>query len=369
MPVIKPLKAHLPVLDLITSTDSFFDNVKHDFNDLLDSGFFEKNKDEALYVYRQTDTRGQAHLGLLGCIDISGKKNKIIPHEHTLASKEQRMLQLTLKRGALVKPVLLTYTDVPKISKLLQKWVNENPASFHLKYYGEMHEFWAVTDKEFCKDISNLFEKKVPHTYIADGHHRVATTKHLMEKATTAQRTNYNELLCAFFSSNQLDIHDFNRLVEGMNGMTPAGFMARLSDVFNIKILDKAFKPIQKHSLTLYFQKEWFLLTWKDAILKTATSIQHKLDVSLFNKWVLEDLLGIEDVRLDKRVRYIEGPKGLQAIEEKVDLNPENRMGFCLYPIHIREFMAIADAGEVLPPKSTWFEPRIRNGFIVKKYD
>lgn len=367
---LKPFQAIYPRMSFITSADHFFSTVREEYNEYSESGFFEKTPNEGLYVY-QILTPKKKYLGLVSCIDIQDYLDgNILKHENTLASKEQQQMHLMLKRGAQVKPVLLTYPKVQKIDKLLKKAMAKERPIQEIRFEAteQTHVFWKITDGKIIGKIQELFKKYVPQTYIADGHHRTSTTALMHERLKdSGDNKSYDQLLCALFPTTELEILDFNRVVEIVGDFSPALFMAQLSKLCTIEVLPRARKPLRKGELTLFLDRTWFSLTWKDEVLNSLKYGKTILDASLLNEEILKPLLEIKDVKTDSRVKYVEGPAGLTGVISKI-LKGEKRMAFLLYPVEMDDFIAISDDGKTLPPKSTWFEPRIKNGLIVKEF-
>ncbi|MDF1864501.1 MAG: DUF1015 family protein [Saprospiraceae bacterium] len=367
---LKPFQAVFPKMDFITSADHFFSTVKEQYPEYIESGFFEKSPQEGFYVY-QIQQGERKFTGLVAGVDIHDYiDGRILKHEKTLSTKEQQQIHLILKRHAQVKPILLTYPKNEHISKLLKSQIDTKKPSIQIFFeqLNEKHSFWAIREGKMIEEIQQLFKKEVPQSYIADGHHRTSATA-LMYQRMKGKPTekSFNKILCAFFETTELEILDFNRVIEGLNEVSPTYFMARISQLFEIEPLTTPIKPTKKHEITLYINKEWYKLTWKKEVLDSHQNEGVILDVSLLNELVLRDILGIQDVRMDLRVKYVEGPKGLEGLKGKA-LKNDQRIGFCLYPVNISDFIKISDHGKTLPPKSTWFEPRIKNGLIVKEF-
>ena len=367
---LKPFQAIYPKMSFITSADQFFSTVREEYNEYKESGFFDKTADEGMFAY-QIQTPEKTYLGLVCCINIKDYTDgKIKKHENTLASKEQQQMHLMLKRGAQVKPVLLTYPKVAKIGKILQKITDQSNPIQRIQFdeTNQIHSFWKISDGKTIQKIQELFKEKVPATYIADGHHRTSTTSLMNDRLKgTKDEKSYDQLLCALFPTTELEILDFNRVVEIVGDFSPALFMALLSKLCDIEVLPRARKPLEKRELTLFLDRTWFSLKWRPEVLEGMAHRKPILDATLLNEKILNELLHIKDVKTDNRVKYVEGPLGLDGVIAKV-LKGENRMAFMLYPVEMDDFIAISDAGKTLPPKSTWFEPRIKNGLIVKEF-
>lgn len=367
---ISPFQAMFPNPDLITSNDSFFGTVRDDFPDYRKSGFFIKEAQESIFIY-QIETASRTFTGIIACADLEEYlKGKIKKHENTLAYKEQSQLQLLMRRKAIIKPLLLTYHPIAAINKFIENFLKKKKPvqAFHFEENNCNHKFYEINDGDQLEKLQKLFSKKVPETYIADGHHRCSTSALLYKRMKKKkQGDDYRNLLCAFFPSDELEIHDFNRIVEGVNDVSLTRFMAGLSEVFDIKFLEEGRKPKEKHELTIYVNKEWYSLKWKKEILKKAKNQSVILDANLLDKYILKPIFGIEDLRTATSVKYIEGVKPLQNIVEKTN-KEEGRVAFCIYPVRMDELLLVADKNKVMPPKSTWFEPRMKNGLISQDF-
>ena len=367
---IKPFQAVYPNFDFITSTDSFFANVKYEYPAYNKSGFFKKTSQEAIYIYRIT-TEGRTYTGIIACSDLRDYyEGKIKKHEDTLASKEQMQMHLIIQRGAMVKPILLTYLDVKEVNKWVKNYTKKNKCFFetHFEAENQTHSFWEVSDGKSIQTIQKLFDQKVEKSYIADGHHRSSTSALLHERLQHKEKDKkYDQLLSAYFPVSELEVHDYNRIVEGLNECSLTTFMAKISQIFNIEILEVGRKPTTKHEIVMYLNREWFSLKWKNSVLKKYEKSEVILDATMLDEKVLKDILGIKDIRTDIRIKYVEGTKGIKDIRRKTIKN-ENRIAFLLFPTDLADLMRIADANMVMPPKSTWFEPRMRNGLLVQEY-
>lgn len=366
---IRPFQAIYPNTDYIASNDSFFGTVKEEYVSYKKSGFFNKASQESIYIYRiQAPTR--KYTGLVACADINEYlKGNIKKHENTLAATEQRQMYLMMNRKAIIKPVLLVYPKVKKLNELLEKHIEENDPYYTIHFEKEdaTHVLWEVNDGNTIEKIQKFFEKKIPETYIADGHHRCAATALLSSRTKENKEVNpYESILTAFFPVDQLEIFDYNRIVDASGDITLTQLMAKLSQIFEIEIIDHPIKPKQKHEVVMFLNKEWFLLKWRSEVLKEYKNQKIVLDASLLDEKVLKNILGIMDVKTDTRIKYVSGTGGIESVRAKT-LKSEARVGFCLYPAQMSDLLTIADAGGVMPPKSTWFEPRMKNGLIVQE--
>ena len=363
---IKPFKGVFPKVDLITSPGSFFSNIKYQYIEYRNSGFYTPTKKQGYFIYR-IKTEGRSHTGLLCTTAVTDlKKNAILKHEQTLAAKEQQMMHLLLQRRALVKPVLLGYNpvdDLPEYLKYLAK-ANKPDIKVNFKSAKEQHLIWKIYDKGDIARINASF-KKLKRAYIGDGHHRTTTIALLNDSEDLGKEAQkYSHLLTGYFPFKELDICDFNRVVDITDIMPSSLFMAKLSELFKIKNLKKKRKPLSKHTVTFFIDNEWYEMKWRSKFLDTKKN-KHVLDADLINKFVFGDILNISDVRLDMRIKYFGGTEPLEKIEKQTK-KYHFGVGICIYPVTTEELTAIADKNETLPPKSTWFLPRLKSGIIAK---
>jgi len=367
--IIRPFQAVYPNTDYIASNDSFFGTVKEEYVSYKKSGFFNKASQDSIYIY-QIKTPQRSHLGLVACVDINEYLDgNIKKHENTLAATEQRQMYLMMNRKAIVKPVLLIYPKVKKLMQLLKDYIEEYDSFYtiHFESENQKHILWEVSDGNIIEKIQQIFEKKIPETYIADGHHRCASTALLYSRIKKKKKANpYGNLLTAFFQVDQLEIYDYNRIIDALDEVSLTQFVAKLSKLFDIEFLEKPAKPTRKHEITMFLNKEWFLLKWKPEVLKEYKNQKILLDASMLDEKVLKNILGIKNVKTDTRIKYVSGTEGVNAVRTKT-AKSETRVGFCLYPAQMSDLLTTADEGGVMPPKSTWFEPRMKNGLVVQE--
>lgn len=363
---IKPLRACYPNLDLIESLDVFCDEAKNLYRNYVDQGLYKKVPERAVFIYQIQSVTGE-HTGLVALNEVEDFfDGKVKKHEATLSEREKQQMNLFLRWDAILKPVLLTYPTVPSIRAWLNGFVQKSKPLFVAKFkQGRVqHRVWPVTDEHAIAELQTLFAQHVKSTYIADGHHRTTTMAMLHEQREQYPDYDFDHLFCAFFATDQLDILDYNRAVEIPKTITTAQFVAYISKVFDIEVLDAARHPTAKHELVMCLRKEWYSLRWRPKILRDRGEQNDLLDASLLNELVLENILGIHDVRSDARVTYIDGSKGMEGLRKAA--TGRNRVGFALFPVHFADMMFLADAGEILPPKSTYFEPRLKSGMLVQ---
>jgi len=362
---IKPFKGVFPKVDLITSPGSFFSNIKYQYLEYRNSGFYNQSKKDGYFIYKIKNEYG-THTGLLCTTSVSDlRKGAILKHEKTLAAKEQQMMHLLLQRKALVKPVLLGYNPIDKITDYLKYLAKTNKPDIRVvfKSSNEEHLIWKVYDKDDVSKISKSFSK-LKKAYIGDGHHRTTTIALLNSSEDLgAEAEKYSELLTGYFPFSELKIFDFNRVVDITDIMPSSQFMAELAKYFNIKMLSSAKKPTQKHVVTCYIDNNWYELNWKKKYLKTTEDFV--LDTALINKFIFGKILNITDVRVDMRIKYYGGTEPLSKVVKQSNKYHVG-VGICIYPVSSEELTSIADKNETLPPKSTWFMPRLKSGIIAK---
>jgi len=365
---INPFQAIFPRFDLIDSPDVFCEGAKDRYAAYQAAGLFTSCPQSALYIYQIADHQ-RRHTGLVAMNNVEDFfGGKVKKHEKTLSEKEQQQVQLFLQWEAVLKPVLLTYPPVAPIAEWLDRYVRKHKPIFSTQFSKshQHHRAWAVTAQEDILALQQLFAAHVHSTYIADGHHRTSTTALLHEAGKELYpRYDFDHLFCAFFAADQLDILDYNRVVEGLDSMSAPSFIVLLSHFFEMELLPVARRPTDKHEVVMLLRKEWYSLRWKQSVLDNYPPDEVLLDANLLNELVMNKVFGILDVRTDQRIIYVEGSKGLRGIQKQVGRS-RLRVGFMLYPVTFDDMMRLADLGESLPPKSTYFEPRLRSGILVK---
>lgn len=365
---IFPFPAIYPNVDLISSPELFFPAENFNYADYHKIGFFQRTQHDSIYIYC-IESAHQKHVGLIACADINAYlKGDIVKHEKTHPAKEPPIMNLLLQRQAMVKPVLLGYAPREQLDRAIQTAILDLEPFFtvHFKKEKEKHYLYRLPQGEQLTQLMKLFDEQVQRAYIADGHHRCSTSAKLYQTQIGIREgvNKYQYLLCALFPFDQLEIYNYNRVVEALGDISPTRFMAEISKVFEIKFLHKPTKPAHKHELTMYIHHEWYRLRWRPEVLKKYGHLDMLFDTSLINEEVMVKIFGIRDTGNDPRIHYVEGVLGLKGLIDKTN-RKENRLGFCLYPVHSEEWVSISDEGKTLPPKSTWFEPRTRNGLIV----
>lgn len=363
-----PFQGLFPKTDLIADTDSFYGTAKYNYRQYLDSGFFERDPSEAFYVY-QIKSAKYSHTGIVATVDIHDLiNNNVLPHEKTLSAKEQEQLQLTLERKAIIKPVLLAFKSFKTFRNFIDARTS-TPADIEqsLKKNKEVHRFWKINDGADVQLIMKMFKNKVSKSYIADGHHRCSVSQIIYNQSKKkAIPLGINSLLAVLMPFTEMDIHDYNRVVELGKNLKPIELMAKLSEFFKITLLSSQQKPKEKHTLSMLIENRWFMLRWRKAVLNQFKNDKVLLDYQLLNEMILKKVLKIKDIREHPGITYVPGPDKFKGIKKAMkDL--ENGVAFMLYPMKPNELCHYADKGKTLPPKSTYFHPRVVNGMIVQE--
>ncbi len=361
-------------VDLPEGTDIYspevYKRAADNLNGMIEKGIYIQDKSPVLYVYRLT-MDGRSQTGLVGCSSIDEYINgSIKKHELTRADKEQDRINHVDACNANTGPIFLTYRGEKAIDDIIAE-VTSAPAEYAFTSEdGVEHTVWVIDDRGVIARLTELFAR-VDSLYIADGHHRNASAvkvgiKRREAKGSYTGDEEFNFYLSVLFPDNQLHIMDYNRVVKDLNGMSFGEFLNKLSEKFDITPCDEICKPKKAHTFGMYIDKRWYLLTAKADIIKDDAVLG--LDVSILQNEVLSPMLGIGDPRTDKRIDFVGGIRGLGELERRVD-SGEMRLAFSMYPTSMAELMAIADSGKIMPPKSTWFEPKLRSGIFVHKLD
>jgi uncharacterized protein (DUF1015 family) len=352
-------------IDLPESTDvhdaSVYEQARKNLAAFMQRDILFRESKECYYIY-QLVMNGRSQTGLVGVSSVDDYENDIIKkHEFTRPEKEEDRINHIKTSGAQTGNVFLAYRNLEALDTIIEEWKSKKTAVYDFTADdGIQHTVWIVNDDNTIARISALFEKEVPLTYIADGHHRAASAAKV-RKAVEADGA--NNFLTTLFPANQLSIMDYNRVVKDLNGLTPKNFIKELSKQFKVELVNSgAVRPEKLHEFGLYLDKNWYRLeSKKDTYTNDPIGI---LDVTILQNNVLDKILGIKDPRTDKRVDFVGGIRGLQELEKRVD-SGEMAAAFSLYPVTIDQLFDIADSGNVMPPKSTWFEPKLRDGLLT----
>ncbi len=364
-----------PEVDLDPSIDlhdpRVYEKGRENLHKLIDEGVLFQDSRPYIYLYAQT-MGDHTQYGLVGCAAVEEYWNDTIKkHEHTRKDKEEDRSNHVRVTNAHTGPIFLTYPDHPGIDALVDAVRVQSPATDHVAADGIRHQTWVIDDEEMIARLQELFAT-VPNLYVADGHHRSAAAAIVgRERAAANPRhrgdEEYNFYLAVVFPAGQLRIMDYNRVVKDLHGLSETEFLARLQERFTILPAKGQVHPPRKGTFGMYMKGAWHLLEADAALLENADPVQ-RLDVAIMQNHILQPILGIMDPRTDKRIDFVGGIRGLGELERRVD-SGEMTVAFSMHPTSIGELMAIADAGKVMPPKSTWFEPKLRDGLFVHFLD
>lgn len=365
-----------PEIDLDPSIDihsaEVYEKGKENLHALIERGVLVEDPEAYLYVYAQT-MDGRTQYGLVGCASVDEYWNDTIKkHEKTRADKEEDRCNHVRVTNAHSGPIFLTYRDVDEVNKLVEEVVKNAPDNDLVAADGIRHQSWVIRDKDIAKKIEDRLAK-VDYFYIADGHHRSASAARVGRERREANSNHkgdeeYNYFLAVLFPASHLYIMDYNRLVKDLNGHSEAEFFEKVKKVYDMEEVGTAqYHPKAKGELGLYMDNKWYKLTAKPEIMNVADPVD-SLDVAILQKHVLDPILGIEDPRTSNRIDFVGGIRGLGELERRVN-SGEMKLAIAMYATSIEELMAIADAGKIMPPKSTWFEPKLRDGMFVHFLD
>ncbi|MBC7851044.1 MAG: DUF1015 domain-containing protein [Chitinophagaceae bacterium] len=355
-------------IDLPESIDvhsqKVYDKAKQNLDEFISSGLLFRESKPCYYIYRLV-MDGRSQTGLVCASSVTDYEKGIIKkHEFTRPEKELDRINHIKTTGAQTGNVFLAYRNVSAIDSIIELWQNSNSSEYDFVADDKVrHTIWVINDDRTIESITQLFATKVPATYIADGHHRAASAakvkKALGNKATEAA----NFFLTTLFPADQLQIMDYNRVVKDMNGRDNEELMSNLHDDFDVTMMgNEAYRPEKLHDFGMYYNKRWYKLTArKDSYSDDPIGV---LDVTILSHSILAKILGIKDQRTDKRIDFVGGIRGLAELEKRVN-SGEMAIAFSLYPVSIQQLFDIADSGEVMPPKSTWFEPKLRDGLLT----
>ena len=353
--------------------------VVENFNSFKDFGWIKQDKDEKLYIYAQsmnpTDADAHWQYGIVACAYSEDYVNKVIKkHELTRKDKEEDRMKHVRLTNANVEPVFFAYPAVPEIDAIVSKITSKKPDyDFIAKEDGFGHRFWVIDDKVLINLLVKLFDTKVPAMYIADGHHRSAAAalvgqeKKEKNPAHTGKEE-YNYFMTVIFPDNQLNVIDYNRVVKDLNGLSKEQFLDALTDAYIVEDMGtEIYKPCKLHEHSMYLDGRWYKMTAKAGKYDDNDPIG-VLDVTILSNNVLDKILGIKDLRTDKRIDFVGGIRGLGELKRRVD-NGEMKVAFALYPVSMKQIIDIADTGNIMPPKTTWFEPKLRSGLVIHTLD
>jgi uncharacterized protein (DUF1015 family) len=340
-----------------------YEKARETLQGLTSRGVLFREQAPCYYIYRLT-WKGRSQTGLVCLSSVEDyNQGRIRKHEFTRPEKENDRINHIKITGAQTGNVFLAYENVADMDTLVAQWISgHQPAYDFTAADGVTHTVWVVDDTSAIGEVTQIFATQVPCTYIADGHHRAASAAKVREAMGSAATAGADYFLTTLFPAAELEIMDYNRVVKDLNGMSAEDFISSLQDDFMITLSAEPVRPSEPHEFGMYLEGQWYILaarkgTWTDDPIGV-------LDVTILSHNLLDKILGIRDQRTDKRIDFVGGIRGLSALEQRVD-SGEMAVAFSIYPVTIRQLFAIADSGQVMPPKSTWFEPKLRDGLFT----
>ena len=365
-----------PEITLPPETDHYsmtvYEAGKKNFQKLVSEGVFVQDKEECLYIY-ELIMDGRSQNGIVACASVDDyMEGRIKKHELTRPDKEADRKNHVRVSMMNAEPVFFAYPANKTLDEIVAAIKQSKPAYFSVTDDKIQHRFWVVDSRDHIASIITAFEK-IPATYVADGHHRTAAAALVgndlrKENLNHTGNEPYNYFLAVHFPDDQLAILDYNRVVKDLNGNTPKSFLDGLATSFMVERKGKsAHRPSRLHEFGMYLAGEWYALQAKQGMYDDNDAIG-VLDVTILSEKVLKPLLNIHDLRTDKRIDFIGGMRGLKELERRVD-SGEMAVAFALYPVSMQQLIDIADSGKIMPPKTTWFEPKLRSGLVVHSLD
>jgi uncharacterized protein (DUF1015 family) len=345
-----------------------YEKAAKTLREMQEEGVLIKDSAPAFYLYRQImDNRSQ--LGIVACFSIDDYLNDIIKkHELTRPEKEEDRIRHFDFCNAHTEPVFLTHRSSEPLTALLKSFAkNHAPEYDFITEDGIAHTLWVVNDAETIQEIQDIFLKDIDCVYIADGHHRSASSAKIglqrREKQKDLDPDDPSQFMMAVsFPQEDLLIMEYNRVVKDLNGLSPEEFLTRVSAHFELTPVDQAYEPESKHHFGMLLEGQWYHLTAKSHTYDESDIIA-QLDVSILQNWLLQPILGINDPRTDKRIDFVGGIRGIGELEQRVE--KDMKLAFCLFPTTIEDLLQVADEQKIMPPKSTWFEPKLRSGLFI----
>jgi uncharacterized protein (DUF1015 family) len=366
-----------PEIEFPSGTDEHdprvYEKAAGNFKKFRDAGWLVQDDKEQYYIYAQT-MNGRTQYGMMLCAYVDDyMSGKIKKHELTRRDKEEDRMKHVRVNNANIEPVFFAYPDHAEIDGLVSKYTRKTPEyDFTTASDGFRHTLWIIDDDADIAKITAIFAG-IPAMYIADGHHRSAAAA-LVGAEKARQNPNhsgneeYNYFMAVCFPANQLTIIDYNRVVKDLNGLSDEAFLQKLSENFEVEEKGaEIFKPARLHEFAVYLSGKWYSLAAKPGTYNDSdpTGV---LDVTVSSRLILDDILGIKDLRTDKRIDFVGGIRGLEELKRRVD-SGEMKVALALYPVSMKQLIDIADTGHIMPPKTTWFEPKLRSGLVIHSLD
>ena len=349
-----------------------YDKAVENFKKFQDKGWLIQDNQDCYYIYAQT-MDGRTQYGfVVGASVEDYLTGRIKKHELTRREKEADRMHHIEINNANIEPVFLAFPDNSTLEDIIDRTAQTTPEYDFVSEDGIGHTLWVIKDQDTINTITKEFGE-IPYLYIADGHHRTAAAAHVGEEKAKADPNHngteeYNYLLAVCFPQSHLKVMDYNRVVVDLNGNTEEQFLEKLADKFIVEEKGvEIYKPAKLHNFSLYLGGKWYSLTAKEGTYDDNDPIG-VLDVTISSDYILRDILGITDLRTDKRIDFVGGIRGLGELKQRVD-SGEMKMALALYPVTMKQIIDIADSGKIMPPKATWFEPKLRSGLIIHKLD
>lgn len=363
-----------PEIDFAPGTDEHdpcvYDKAVENFNAFQENGWLVQDEKEHYYIYAQT-MDGRTQYGIVVAANVEDyMSGRIKKHELTRRDKEEDRMKHVRCNNANIEPVFFAFPDNEALEQIIRDTTAGEPEYDFVAPDGFGHHFWVIKDEATIAEITRLFGE-IPYLYIADGHHRTAAAALVgNEKATQnpnhTGNEEYNYFLAVCFPASHLKIIDYNRVVKDLNGLSAQEFLARIENDFVVEAKgSEEYRPNALHNFSLYLEGQWYSLTAREGRYNDADPIG-VLDVTISSDLILRDILGITDLRSDKRIDFVGGIRGLGELKCRVD-SGEMAMALALYPVSMDQLMNIADTGNIMPPKTTWFEPKLRSGLVIHK--
>ncbi len=368
--VVKP-EIELPE-DIDQYSQAVYDKAKENFQKFIDKGYLVQDDNRNYYVYAQSWGE-KTQYGIVGCATVEDYMNEVIKkHELTRPDKEEDRMKHVRVLNANAEPVFFSYPPKDKINEIVTEVIKKDPVYDFVSDDGFGHHLWVIDDSSKIKSLEYLFED-VPYFYVADGHHRTAAAALVgNEKKRNNPNHNgseeYNYFMAVLFPDDQLSIIDYNRVVKDLNGLSEDEFIDKLKAHFEVKEEgSQPYKPQSIHTFGMYLNGKWYSLHAGNNTYDDNDPIG-VLDVTILSKYVLDEILGIKNLRTDKRVDFVGGIRGLEELEKRVN-SGKMKAAFSMFPVTMKQLMNIADTGNIMPPKTTWFEPKLRSGLVVHTLD
>ena len=358
--------------DVVAEDPRVYEEARKQFKSFLDKGWLKQDSDEYYYLYAQSLSPDKTQYGLVVAASASDYHKGVIKrHELTRREKEDDRMRHVLATDANVGPAFFAYPDNDTLNSIISRYAHTEPEyDFVAPEDGFRHRFWVINNSEDIATITQEFAK-MPALYIADGHHRSAAAVRVADEKAKANPQNtgkeeYNFFMAVCFPASELTILDYNRVVKDLNGMSTEDFLKALEKDFVLtQVGTDEYRPRHRHEFSLYVDGSWYSLTARPGAYDDNDPIG-SLDVDISSRLILDKLMGIKDLRSDKRVDFVGGLRGLKELKNRVD-SGEMRWALALYPVSMEEIMKIADSGNIMPPKATWFEPKLRSGLVIHK--